>query len=320
MNRAASEAAGWGVAVALHAWLLLQVLGGGRGDGADSDLLDWLEVSLAGGGDDAASSPLALPPTPPDGEAVTAAVLPLVPVSVAPPPRREATHGDAWVGEAAGQRDPRDAAPDAAASQDRPADPSRASDPAAPAHEARPEAEGSAVPDTPLFVRSTVAATGSDEPPPAPVMTESALRALDLILDPADHETFLAAARYLGLRLLVYPSGSQPQWVLEVDPGDLERVSRLDQLSSAALSRRAHDLTPDPFFRGVRNRAARAFGLSPVGARIVAAVPAGVDRMFLEAERAFVARLGPQATEVRRLRGRLVRAGAGWRLEILGSC
>jgi hypothetical protein len=149
--------------------------------------------------------------------------------------------------------------------------------------------------------------------------SDDAVRALNLILDLSKHEQFIIAAQDLGIRFLIYPPSKKPNWVLEVKGIGLDSVAQIDPEDLGTLSRRAHDLTPDRFFRTVRNRATQSVGFSATGARLVAAVPAGTDRMFLAAERAYLQQAGASATDMTALHGRLVQDGGGWRLEITGG-
>lgn len=148
-------------------------------------------------------------------------------------------------------------------------------------------------------------------------VSEDAIRALHLQLSVGDPDEFLEAARWLGLRFLVYPAQPEPEWMLEVSGTELERVSEVDDALLSHLSRRAQNLSAQPYFRAVRDRVARERGIAPVGVLIVAAVPGGTDRQFLDAERAFLQEYDGSVESLRRLRGRLVRtAEGGWRLEI----
>lgn len=191
-----------------------------------------------------------------------------------------------------------------------------------PDHEATGDAWAAAPSPSPGSDETAPGAAPTPTPSPSaacPPPSEDAVRALDLVLDPGDHETFLDAARDLGLRLLIYPPLRPAPWVIEVPAGDPARAVRLGPGEVGSLSRRGHDLTPDPYFRDLRDRAAALVGLPATGARIVAAVPAGTDRWMLDAERAYLAALGPRGDQVRTLFGRLVAGSSGWTLEITGA-
>jgi hypothetical protein len=160
---------------------------------------------------------------------------------------------------------------------------------------------------------------GEASPASAMVFSDDAVRALNLVLDLSDHDLFLSAAQDLGIRFLIYPPSQSPKWVLELHGSGLESVEQVTPESLNLLSRRAHDLTPDRFFRTIRNRATQSAGFPSTGARLVAAVPAGTDKMFLAAERSYLQQAGPAAAQWRTLHGRLVGAGSTWQLEITGG-
>ncbi len=170
---------------------------------------------------------------------------------------------------------------------------------------------------------SGAAGAGPHQVPARPAssleVSEDAIRALPLELEVGEPDRFLTAAQALGLRFLVYPAGPDPAWLVELSGPRLAAARRLTAMAPGSLSRRAHDLTPHPFFRRLRDDALRRLGLPAAGTRIVAAVPGGTDRMFLAAERRFLAERGLSPEKAGTLHGRLRPAGTGWELAILSA-
>ena len=149
-------------------------------------------------------------------------------------------------------------------------------------------------------------------------LDEDAVRVLDLVLDLTDPAELVRAARTLGLRFLVISPGRPVQWMVELIGADLEEVRPLDRLGTS-ISRRGNDLSASPWFRERRERAVRSLGWDPTGSRIALAIPAGPDRVFLQAEMDYLRGRGAEAASLHRLFGRLVEDDGRGRLEIYAA-